>query len=58
MIKISLKFVPNGSIDNIPALVQIMAWRQTGNEPLSETMLSYAVFITSRFTHFVNNFIS
>ena len=25
-IKISLKFVPKGSINNIPALVQIMAW--------------------------------
>ena len=30
-IKISLKFVPNGPINNIPALVQIMAWRQTGD---------------------------
>ena len=26
-INISLSFVPKGSIDNIPALVQIMAWR-------------------------------
>ena len=26
-IKISLKFVPNGPINNTPALVQIMAWR-------------------------------
>ena len=26
-IKISLKFVPKGPIDNIPALVQILAWR-------------------------------
>ena len=26
--KISLNFVPNGSIDNIPALVQIMAWHR------------------------------
>ena len=29
-IKISLKFVPKGSITNIPALVQIMAWRRPG----------------------------
>ena len=29
-IKISLKFVPKGPIDNIPALVQIMAWRRPG----------------------------
>ena len=27
-IKMSLKFVPKGRINNIPALVQIMAWRQ------------------------------
>ena len=26
LIKISLKFVPKGPIDNNPALVQIMAW--------------------------------
>ena len=26
-----LKFVPKGLIDNMPALVQIMAWRQIGN---------------------------
>ena len=29
-IKISLKFVPKGPINNIPALVQIMAWCGTG----------------------------
>ena len=36
--KISLKFVPKGLINNIPALVQIMAWRCPGDEPLSEPM--------------------
>ena len=36
-IKISLKFVPQGSINNIPSLVQIMAWRRPGNKPLSES---------------------
>ena len=36
LIKISLKFVPKGSINNIPALVQIMAWRRPGVKPLSE----------------------
>ena len=35
----SLKFVPKVSIDNIPALVQIMAWRRTGDKPLSEPMM-------------------
>ena len=39
-IEISLKFVPKGPIINIPALVQIMAWRRTGDEPLSETMMT------------------
>ena len=38
-IKISLKFVPKGPINNIPALVQIMAWRQPGDKPLSEEMM-------------------
>ena len=38
-IKISLKFVPKGSINNIQALVQKMAWRRTGDKPLSEPML-------------------
>ena len=30
-IKISLKFVPKSSIDNIPTLFQITAWRQPGS---------------------------
>ena len=38
-IKIPLKFVPKGPINNIPALVQIMAWRQSGDKPLSEPMM-------------------
>ena len=38
-IKISLKFVPNGLINNIPALVLIMAWRRPGGKPLSEPMM-------------------
>ena len=32
----SLKIVPKGPIHNIPALVQIMAWRRLGDKPLSE----------------------
>ena len=39
-IKISLKFVHKGPIHNIPALVQIMAWRRPGDKPLSEPMLN------------------
>ena len=38
-IKISQKFVPKGPNNNIPALVQIMAWRPSGNKPLSEPMM-------------------
>ena len=38
-IKISLKFVPTGPINNIPALVQTMAWRRPGDKPLSEPMM-------------------
>ena len=39
LIKISLKFVPKGPINNIPALVQIMAWRRPGDKPLYEPMM-------------------
>ena len=38
-IKISLKFVPKGPINNIPSLVQIMAWRRPGDMPLSAPMV-------------------
>ena len=38
-IKISLKFVTKGPINNIPALVQTMAWRRPGDKPLSGPMM-------------------
>ena len=38
-INISLKFVPRGPINNIPTLVQVMAWRRPGDKPLSESMM-------------------
>ena len=38
-INISLKFVPKVPINNIPAMVQIMAWRRPGDKPLSEPMM-------------------
>ena len=38
-IRISLKFVPKGPINDIPALGQIMAWRRPGDKPLSEPMM-------------------
>ena len=40
LIKIPLKYVPKGSINNIPALVQIMAWCRSGEKPLSEPMMA------------------
>ena len=36
---ISLKFVPEGHINNIPALAQIMAGRRPGDKPFSEPMM-------------------
>ena len=38
LLKISLKFVPNVRINNVPALAQIMAWRHPGDRPLFEPM--------------------
>ena len=32
-------FVPMGSINNIPALVQVMGWRRPGDKPLFEPMM-------------------
>ena len=37
-IEISLRFLPKGPINNIPALVQIMAWHRPGDKPLSGLM--------------------
>ena len=37
--RISLKFVPKVRINNILALVQIMAWRLPGDKPLSGPMM-------------------
>ena len=39
LIKISMKFVPKGPFNNIPALDQIMAWRLPGDKPISEPMM-------------------
>ena len=38
-IRISLKSVPNCPMNNKLSLVQIMAWQQAGNRPLSEIIL-------------------
>ena len=41
LIRISLKFVAKGPINNIPALVQKTAWRWSGDKPLFGPMLNY-----------------
>ena len=54
-IKISLKFVPKGPINNIPALVWIMAWRRSGDKPLSEpVMVSLPMHICATRPQWVN----
>ena len=39
-IEISLKFVPKDLIDKMSALVQVMAWRLTGDKPLPKPMMT------------------
>ena len=56
-IKNSLKFIPKGPTNNIPALVKIMAWRRPGYKPLSEPMLvSLPTHICVTWPQWVNNF--
>ena len=38
-IRFSLTLIPKGSINNYPALVQIMAWRRPGAKPISEAVM-------------------
>ena len=39
-IQMSLKFVPKGPIDNKWALVEVMPWRQIGDKPFPELMVT------------------
>ena len=39
-IQIWLKSAPRSPIDNKSALIQVMAWRRTGDKPLPESMLT------------------
>ena len=53
---ISLNFLPKGPINNIPALVQIMAWHQPGDKPLSEPrMLRLSTHICVIWPQWVKN---
>ena len=40
LIRISLKFVLKGPIDNNSELVQVMAWSQTADNPFPKPMLT------------------
>ena len=54
-----MKFVPKGPIDNTSALVQEMAWCETGDKPLVEPMQTQFTDIYSargRWTVYVLNF--
>ena len=44
LIPISLKFVPKGPIDNMSALVRVLACFRTSNKPLSEPMLTQFIY--------------
>ena len=62
LIIILLNFVPKGPINNIPALVQITAWRCSGDEPLSESMmvrsLMHICFTQHQWVNALENFFS
>ena len=42
LIRISLKFVPNGPVDNRTVLVQVMVWRRTGALTMNSSLQSDA----------------
>ena len=46
-IKIPLKFVPEGPINNILTLVQKMAWRRSSDKALSEPVVVYLNYSVS-----------
>ena len=48
LIKISLKCILRDPIENNPALVSMMTWRQTGDKPLSEPMLTRFLYAYMR----------
>ena len=42
-IQISLKYVSRSQISNKPGLVQVMAWRRTGDKPLPILMMTQSI---------------
>ena len=51
LIRISLKFVSNGPIDNKSALVQIMALHRSGNKPITWTKANTVEFVDAYMRH-------
>ena len=43
-----MKFVPKGTINSVPALVQKMAWRRPGDKPLFESMMVSLSFLNTK----------
>ena len=52
-IKVSLKFVPKGPINTIPALVQIMAWWWPGVNELNSNIIAKRGMILKLFKYSV-----
>ena len=45
-IKIPLKFVPKGPTNNILVVVQMTAWRRSGDNPLSEPKVYWRIYVS------------
>ena len=57
-IQLSLQFVPRSPIDNKVALVQVMAWRRTGDEPLPPPVLTiWRVYASLGWNELINTVI-
>ena len=57
-IQICLKLVPSGPVNNIEALIRIMAWRRPGDKPLSKPMMvSLPTHICVTWPQWVNRFV-
>ena len=56
-ISIKMKFVPHGTINNIPALVQIIAWRLPGNKPAFTNMDTASVNVYTSLVSYDNSIV-
>ena len=43
LIQILLKSVPEGPVDNMPALFQVMVWHQTGDKPVPNPVMIHFI---------------